>query len=132
MGFTKIGGRWVSNDGDQASSPSGVQVENEDEKQVFVDGEDVGVDAHDDVTAGAFDIGPSVGNMGERITLMSPFEKLMVSRMDIFADEQRSLHELCAAGSTPWMQGFKILMSRLKLSKISFLSYNMARIIEVF
>ena len=35
--------------------------------------------------------------MGERITSMSPFERLMVSRMNNFADEQRSHHELCVA-----------------------------------
>ena len=72
MGFTKIGGRWVSKDEDQAGSSSGVQIENEDEEQVAAGGENVG----------AFDARPSAGNMGERITSMSPFERLMVSRMD--------------------------------------------------
>jgi len=33
--------------------------------------------------------------MGKRITSMSPFERLMLSRMDNFADEQRSHHEFC-------------------------------------
>jgi len=27
---------------------------------------------------------------------MQPFERLMVNRMDNFADDQRSLHDLCA------------------------------------
>jgi len=95
MGFTKISGSWVSKDGDQVGSSSGVQVENEDEEKVVVAGEDAGANAHDDETVGAFDVGLSAGNMGEHITSMSPFERLMVSRMDSFADEQRSLHELC-------------------------------------
>ena len=34
MGFTKIGGRWISKDGDQGGSSSGVQAEHEEEEQV--------------------------------------------------------------------------------------------------
>jgi len=35
--------------------------------------------------------------MGERITSMSPFERLMMRRMNNFADEKRSHHEFCVA-----------------------------------
>jgi len=91
MGFTKIGRRWVSKDGDQADSSSGVQVENEDEEQVAAIDEDAGADAH---TAGTFDAGPNARNMGEHITSMSPFERLMVSRMDSFDDEQKMLNQV--------------------------------------
>jgi len=88
MGFTKIGGKWVSKDGDQVGSSSGAHVANENEEQAdnAADDDDIGV-------VGAYDIGVSDGgNMGQRITTMSPFERFMVSRMDNFANEQRSHH----------------------------------------
>jgi len=34
-------------------------------------------------------------NMGERMTTMSPFERLMINRMDTFADNQRNLYGMC-------------------------------------
>ena len=43
----------------------------------------------------SFEVGPSAATKHERITSMTPFERFMVSRMDSFADNQRSLHELC-------------------------------------
>jgi len=42
MGFTKIGGKWVSKDGDQGGSSSGVQAKQEEED---LDAEGAGVDA---------------------------------------------------------------------------------------
>jgi len=33
--------------------------------------------------------------MGERMSIMSSFERLMINRMDTFADNQRNLHEMC-------------------------------------
>jgi len=42
MGFTKTGGKWVSKDGDQGGSSSGVQIGQEEED---LDVEDAGVDA---------------------------------------------------------------------------------------
>jgi len=35
--------------------------------------------------------------MEEQITSMSPFERLVVNRLDNFAHEQRAHHELCVA-----------------------------------
>jgi len=93
MGFTKIGGKWVSKDGDQVGSLSGIHAEDD-------EGEPAATGYHAEEgnagPGGAYDTGPA-GNMGERITSMSPFERLMLSRMDNFADEQRSHHELCVA-----------------------------------
>jgi len=132
MGFTKIGRRWVIKDGYQVGSSSGVQVESEDEEKAVAAGENAGVDAHDDETVGAFDARPSAGNMGERITSMSPFERLMVSRMDSFANEQRSLHELCATWFHTMDARFQNLDEQIEAVQIRFLSYNMARMIEVF
>ena len=36
----------------------------------------------EDEPAVDFGVGPSVGNIGNRITSMSPFERLMVNKMD--------------------------------------------------
>jgi len=33
--------------------------------------------------------------MGERRTTMSPFLRLMINRMDTFADNQRNLYDMC-------------------------------------
>jgi len=77
MGFTKIGGKWVSKDGDKAGSSSGIHVKDDEGEPVVVvagsDGDDrnqVGQDnvGYDD----AFGAGASARNMGERITSMSP------------------------------------------------------------
>ena len=64
MGFTKVGGRWVSKDGDQAGSSSGAHIGEENEREVVATGNE---------PAGAHEVGPSDVNMEERITSMSPF-----------------------------------------------------------
>jgi len=76
--------RW----GDQVGSSSGIHAE-DDEGESAATGDDVGYHAEEGNVGpgGAYDVGPNVGNMGERITSMSPFERLMLSRMDNFADE---------------------------------------------
>jgi len=84
MGFIKIGGRWVSKDGDQAG-PSGTHAEEEAEAAANTK----------EQVAGAHGADPSTDHMGGRMTSMSPFERLMVSKMDSFAENQRNLHELC-------------------------------------
>ena len=82
MGFTKIG-KWVSKEGDHAS-PSGIN-----------DGEESEVaGTQEELAAETHEVGPNDGYMGERMTSMSPFERLMVNRMDTFTKNQRSLHEL--------------------------------------
>jgi len=84
MGFTKIGGRWVSKDSDQAG-PSGTN-----------DGEEPEAPANqEEPAAKTHEAGPSDGHMGERRTSMSTFERLIVNCMDTFAENQRNLHELC-------------------------------------
>jgi len=60
MGFTKICGRWVSKDGDQGDSSSGVQAGQEEEEHDVVEG--AGVDAQEDDPAADFGVGPSAGN----------------------------------------------------------------------
>ena len=84
MGFTKIGERWVSKDGDQVG-PSGTH--DKEETEVAANLEVSAIETH-----GA---DPSSDHMEDRMTLMSPFERLMVNRMDSFAENQRNLHELC-------------------------------------
>jgi len=34
-------------------------------------------------------------NMGERMTTMSPFERLMINHMDTFAENQMNLYDMC-------------------------------------
>jgi len=98
MRFTKVNGRWVGNGSDHVGSSSGAHVEYEDEDQPHVDATegDAEVEAGED-GVGAYEVGQSAGNMGERITSMSPFERLMLSRMNSFVDEQRSHHEFCVS-----------------------------------
>ena len=81
MGFTKIGGRWVSQDGDQAG-PSGMNEGDEPEEAAMQDEPVVETqeDDHNDT------------NMGERMTTMSPFERLMINCMDTFAKNQRNFY----------------------------------------
>jgi len=95
MRFTKISGRWISKDGDQGGSSSGVQAEQEEEEQAAAT-EGAGIDAQENEPAIDFGVGPSVGNIGYRITSMSPFERFMVNRMHRFPENQRNLHEFCA------------------------------------
>ena len=50
MGFTKVGGRWVSKDGDQAGSSSGAHIGKENEGEVAATGNE---------PVGAYEAGPS-------------------------------------------------------------------------
>jgi len=54
---------------------------------------------HEDPPEDYQDAGPSAGagNQEERMQTMSPFERIMVNRLDSFAENQRSLHDLCVS-----------------------------------
>ena len=84
MRFTKIGGRWVSKDGDQAG-PSGTN--DGEEPEAATTQEEPSAETHEASANG--------DHFGERMTSMSPFERLMINRMDIFAENQRNLHDFC-------------------------------------
>ena len=84
MGFTKISGKCVSKDGDQAD-PSGTN--DGEEPEATTNQEELAVETHE--------AGLSDGYKGERMTSMSPFERLMINRMDTFAENQRNVHGLC-------------------------------------
>jgi len=84
MGFTKIGGRWVSKDGDQAVQ-SGTYEGDELEEAATQDEPAVATQEDDQNDT----------NMGEILTTMSPFERLMINHMDTFADNQRNLYDMC-------------------------------------
>ena len=92
MGFTKIGGKWLSKDGDHGASSSGAAHLEQDEPANM----DV---QHEDPDEDFQDAGPSADteHQGERMETMSPFERLMVNRLDTFAENQRSLHDLCVS-----------------------------------
>jgi len=55
------------------------------------------MDIHNEEQPAADDAGTSAGHQGERILSMSPFERLMVNRLDGFAENQRNLHDLCVS-----------------------------------
>jgi len=52
--------------------------------------------------------------MGDRITSMSPFERLMVSRMDSFVENQRNLHELCESSFQHMDSRFQTLDEKIE------------------
>jgi len=92
MGFTKVGGKWISKDGDLGASSSGA-ADLEQDEPVDMDVQ------HEDPPEDYQGVGPSagVGNQEERMQTMSPFERLMVNRLDSFAKNQRNLHDLCVS-----------------------------------
>jgi len=92
MSFTKVGGKWISKDGDLGASSSGVADLEQDEPA------DMDVQ-HEDPPEDYQDAGPSAGagNQEERMQTMSPFERLMVNRLDSFVENQRNLHDLCVS-----------------------------------
>jgi len=81
MGFTKVGGRWVSKNGDQAGSSSEAHIQEENEGEAVAIGNE---------PAGAHEAGPSDVNIEERITFMSPFERLLMNMLEKFAHDQRT------------------------------------------
>ena len=89
MGFTKVGGKWIRKDGDLGASSS-VAADLEQDELADMDVQ------HEDPPENYQDAGPSpgAGNQEERMQTMSPFERLMVNRLDSFAENQRNLHDL--------------------------------------
>jgi len=87
MGFNKIGGIWVSKEGEVGAS-SEAHVGEGNEGEVAATGNEF---------VGAHETSLSNVNMEERITSMSPFERLVVYRLDNFAHERRAHHEFCVA-----------------------------------
>jgi len=103
MGFTKIGGRWVSKDGDYAG-PSGTN-EGDETKEAAM---------QDDPAAGAQDGMHHEINMEERMPSMSSFEMQMLNRMDTFADNQRNLYEMCESRFTNMDTRFSTLDEQIE------------------
>jgi len=91
MGFTKIGGKWISKDGDHGASSSVVVDLNEEEHVANMDFQ------HEDQPETNQDAGPSAGNQEDGMPTMSSFERYMVNRLDGFAENQRNLHDLCVS-----------------------------------
>jgi len=52
--------------------------------------------------------------MGERITSISPFERLMLSRIDSFAENHRNLHEFCATNFQNFDDRFQSMNARFE------------------
>ncbi|XP_068502140.1 uncharacterized protein [Phaseolus vulgaris] len=113
MGFIKIGGRWVSKDGEHGGSSSGAHVEHDEEDQKVAEGADV--DAQDeDQPAANIGVGTSAENQGNRILSRSPFERFMVNRLDSFAENQRNLHDLCATNFHNFDNRFRSMDTRFQ------------------
>jgi len=91
MGFTKVGGKWISKDGDLGASSSAAADHEEVEHANDMDFQ------HEDQPEANQDAGPSAGagNQEERMPTRSSFERYMVNRLDGFAENQRNLHDLC-------------------------------------
>jgi len=111
MGFTKIGGRWESKDGEHGGSSSGAHAEHDEEDQEVAEGVDVDVQEDKPTAEGA---GTSAGNQGNRILSMSPFEKFMVNRLDNFAENQRNLHDFCATNFQNFDNRFQNMDARFQ------------------
>ena len=92
MGFTKVGGKWISKDGDFGASSSAA-ADHEQDEPADMDFQ------HEDLPEAHQDVGPSAGagNQEERMQSMSSFEELMMNRLDSFAENQRNLHGLCVS-----------------------------------
>jgi len=83
----------VANGLDFGASSSAVADHEEDEHAADMDFQHEALPkAHQDARPSA-----SVGNQEERMQTMSPFERLMVNRLDSFAENQRNLHDLCVS-----------------------------------
>jgi len=92
MGFTKVGGKWISKDGDFGASSSAA-ADHEQDEPTDMDFQ------HEDLPETHQDVGPSAGagNQEERMQTMSPFERFMMNRLDSFEENQRNLHDLCVS-----------------------------------
>ena len=93
MGFTKVGGKWISKDGDLGASSSVAADHEEDEHAANMDFQ------HEDLPEAHQDAEPSAGagNQEERMPTMSFFQRYMINRLDGFAENQRNLHDLCVS-----------------------------------
>ena len=93
MGFTKVGGKWISKDGDFGASSRAAADHEQDEHAADMDFQ------HEDLPKAHQNAGPTAGagNQEERMQTMSPFERLIVNRLDSFAENQRNLHDLCVS-----------------------------------
>ena len=113
MGFTKINGKWVSKDGGQGGSSSGLHAEHGEEDQE--DDEGVDMDIPDtDQPATDFGAGTSVGHQGDRTPSMSSFQRYMVNRLDGFAENQRNLHDLCVSNFQNFDNRFQSMDTRFQ------------------
>ena len=103
MRFTKIGGRWVSKDGDH-DGPSGTNEGDETEEAVMQDdpGAETQEGMHHDI------------NMEERMPNMSSFEMQMLNRMDTFAYNQKNLYEMCKSRFTNMDTQFSTLDEKIE------------------
>jgi len=103
MGFTKIGARWVSKDGDLAG-PSGTHEGDETEE----------VAMQDELVAETQQGMHHNINVEEMMPNMSSCEMQMINKMDTFADNQRNLYEMCESRFTNMDTRFSTLDEQIE------------------
>ena len=108
MGFTKIGGKWISKDSDHGASSS-VAADLEEEEHAA----DMNFQ-HEDHPESNQDVGPSVGNQEDGMPTMSSFERCMVNRLDGFEENQTNLHDLCLSNFQRIDNRFNSMDARFK------------------
>jgi len=107
MGFTKIGGKWVSKDGDHGASSS-VAADLDEEKHA------ADMDFHHEEQPETYQgAGTSAGNQGDEMPSMSSFERYMVNRLDGFAENKRNLNDLCVSNFQSIDNRFNNMNTRL-------------------
>jgi len=96
----------VSKDGEQAN-PRGTNEGDEPEEAAMQNepAAETRQDDHNDI------------NMGERMTTMSPFERLMINRMDTLLTNKGTSTTCVNQGSTAWTHAFPHWMSKLRKSR---------------
>ena len=90
--FTKVGGKWISKDGDHGASSSGAaNLEQDEPADMDVQNEDPPEDYQD--------AGPSSGarDQEDGMPTMFSFDRYMINRLDTFGENKRNLHDLCVS-----------------------------------
>jgi len=113
MGFTKIKGKWVSKDGGQGGSSSGLHAEHGEEDQEDDEGVDMNL-PDTEQPATDFGVGTSVGHQEDGTPLMSPFESYMGNRLDGFTENQRNFRDLCVSNFQNFDNRFQSMDTRFQ------------------
>jgi len=108
LGFTKIGGKWLSKDGDHGASSSAAAADfDEEEHAADMDFH------HEEQPETNQGVGTSARNQEDEMSSMSSFERYVVNRLDGFVENQRNLHDLCVSNFQSIDNRFNSMDTRL-------------------